>query len=248
MVDGGDHFKQGSRDYCYLQSALNTVPLSLVPYNKQPEGAIELLVSRRSIPAGRNCLVHSFLRRASLLRGIQHPTIPRSRSGWIKRGQAILFFLSVAGCATLQPPVRPCKSMAPPLSPDSRFQLKKVRQFFNEPSFFFPTTCEVINFERNSVNHGAISQGQFDRLRGNYFSFLWCTSTRANTIVRFEYRQNSLGNKTRALECCYPNALGSYKSEFRVIGEDYSKFGRVVSWRILLIAEGKIVALRQSFL
>jgi len=179
---------------------------------------------------------------------MKNPTTPCNGGEWVKRGQIILFSLSVTSCAALQPPVVPCKPIVLPLVPDNQFQLRKLRQFFNEPSFFIPTTCEAINFERNSINHGAISKSQFDQLRGNYFSFLWHTSTRASVTVRFEYHQNSLGNKTQALECLYPNALGSYKSKFRVVGEDYSKFGRVVSWRVLLIVEGKIVALRRSFL
>lgn len=185
---------------------------------------------------------------SSLKRG-KTPTIPSNGGEWVRRGQILLFFLSVTSCATtLQPPVVPCKLLVLPLAPNSQFQLKKVRQFFNEPSSFIPTSCEAINFERNLINHGAISQNQFNQLRGNYFSFLWRTSTRANIIVRFEYHQNSLGNKTQALECFYPNALGSYESKFRVVGEDYLKFGRVVSWRALLIVEGKVVALRRSFL
>jgi hypothetical protein len=193
-----------------------------------------------------NSFVHSVSTYLSVKRR-KNPATPSSGGKWVRRGQVLLFFLSVTSCTSLQPPVVPCKALALPLAPDSRFQLKKVRQFFNEPSSFIPTSCEAINFERNSVNHGAISQSQFDRLRGNYFSFLWRTSTRANIIVRFEYQQNALGSKTRALECFYPNALGSYESKFRVVGEDYLKFGRVVSWRALLIVEGKIVALRRSF-
>ena len=178
----------------------------------------------------------------------KNPTIPSNWGKWVRRGQILLLFLSVTSCTTLQPPVVPCKSRAFPLAPNSQFQLKRIRQFFNEPSSFIPTSCEAINFERDSINRGAISQSQFDQLRGNYFSLLWRTATRANVIVRFEYHQNSLGNEIRALECFYPSALGSYESKFRVVGEDYLKFGRVVSWRVLLIVEGKIVALRRSFL
>lgn len=129
-----------------------------------------------------------------------------------------------------------------------RVQLKKVQQFLNDPAYFTPTGSEVINFERNSVNYGAISESQFNQLRGNYFSFFWRTPIKTNITVRFEYRQNALGNKIHTLERDYPHAYGSYQSKFQVIGNDYLQFGRVIAWRVLLLEEGKIVAIRQSFL
>jgi hypothetical protein len=52
----------------------------------------------------------------------------------------------------------------------------------------------------------------------------------------------------QARELSYPAAKGSFKSEFKVIGDDYNEDGRVTAWRAILIENGKIVGLNQSFL
>jgi hypothetical protein len=41
---------------------------------------------------------------------------------------------------------------------------------------------------------------------------------------------------------------GSRKSSFEVTGDEYLESGRVTAWRALLIVDGKIVALRQSYM
>ncbi len=51
-----------------------------------------------------------------------------------------------------------------------------------------------------------------------------------------------------AQERYYPHASGSYKSTFRVTGDEYLEHGQVTSWRVLLIVDGRIVAFRQSFM
>lgn len=161
----------------------------------------------------------------------------------------LLFVLTLTGCATTsQPLVRASRTQGVPLALNCQFQLRKVQQFFNEPIFFTYTGSAVVNFERSSINYGAISRSQFNQLRGSYFSFLWRTFIKTDITVRFEYCQNALGNKIQALERYYPNAFGSYKSEFKVIGDSYLKFGRVIAWRVLLLVDGQIVAIRQSFL
>lgn len=38
------------------------------------------------------------------------------------------------------------------------------------------------------------------------------------------------------------------KSEFQIIGDDYEQDGQVTAWRAVLIENGRIVAVNQSFL
>jgi hypothetical protein len=63
-----------------------------------------------------------------------------------------------------------------------------------------------------------------------------------------EYRQAALGNYVMATERYYPQAKGSYKSEFTTAGDEHLEYGRITSWRVLLIVDGRIVAFRQSFM
>jgi hypothetical protein len=66
--------------------------------------------------------------------------------------------------------------------------------------------------------------------------------------VRLEYRQEKLGSHVQAQEIHYDHVSGSLKTNFAVIGDDYNEDGKVTSWRALLIENGRIVALNQSFL
>jgi hypothetical protein len=52
----------------------------------------------------------------------------------------------------------------------------------------------------------------------------------------------------QAQEVQYKGAKGSLKSSFKVVGDDYQQDGHVTAWRAIIIENGKIVALNQSFL
>ena len=51
-----------------------------------------------------------------------------------------------------------------------------------------------------------------------------------------------------AREKSYANVKGSTKTQFSVIGDDYLENGPITNWRVLLIVDGKIVGLAQSYL
>jgi NDP-sugar pyrophosphorylase family protein len=86
-------------------------------------------------------------------------------------------------------------------------------------------------------------------LKGYYFNFYWRNvGTPAEVTVRFEYRQANLGNFVMAREKTYPLVKGSRKTQFTIIGDDYLENGPVTNWRCLLIVNGKIVGLTQSYL
>jgi hypothetical protein len=52
----------------------------------------------------------------------------------------------------------------------------------------------------------------------------------------------------QAREVDYPSARGHYQTEFAIIGDDFFDDGRVIAWRALLIVDGRIVAMRRSYL
>jgi len=136
-----------------------------------------------------------------------------------------------------------------PLALDDRYQFRKVQEFLNDPRYIKPTTDPMVAFERQRVNYGAITSS-VDRieLRGNYYSFFWRTKQQGPVTVRFEYRQANLGAYVQAREVAYDKTKGTMETKFQVIGDDYLQDGRVISWRALLIADGKIVGLTQSYL
>lgn len=135
-----------------------------------------------------------------------------------------------------------------PLALDDAFQFRKTKIFLNEPALFKPTTDPMIAFERLRVNHGAVNQNDRQQRYGQYYTFFWKAGRKADLTVRFEYRQQSLGSYVQARELFYPAVKGSVKSQFAVIGDDYREDGKITSWRAVLIENGRIVGLTQSFL
>ena len=110
-------------------------------------------------------------------------------------------------------------------------------------------SCGQINHFRAQLptvrrGHTADQRQRF----GNYFDFFWRAKRPANVTVRLEYRQEKLRSFVQAREMSYPHAQGQQKTEFAIIGDDYLNDGRVISWRCLLIENGRIVAENRSYL
>ena len=105
-----------------------------------------------------------------------------------------------------------------------------------------------MNFERTYRLHGAITAADQRQRFGDYFDFFWRAKRPANVTVRLEYRQEKLRSFVQAREVSYPNAKGNHKTEFAIIGDDYLNDGRVITWRCLLIENGRIVAENRSYL
>jgi hypothetical protein len=105
-----------------------------------------------------------------------------------------------------------------------------------------------IRFERQYRLFGAVTKlDQRERI-GNYFDFFWKSRRMADLTLRLEYRQEKLHAHVQAQEISYSNARGSYKTEFKVVGDDYFDDGRVIGWRCLIIENGRIVAETHSYM
>ncbi len=107
---------------------------------------------------------------------------------------------------------------------------------------------EALGFESSYRLFGAVTDLDRRRRFGQYYDFFWRAKRDANITVRLEYRQLNLRSFVQAREVSYPNARGSHKTEFQIIGDDFASDGRITSWRCLLIENGHIVAETKSFL
>jgi hypothetical protein len=105
-----------------------------------------------------------------------------------------------------------------------------------------------IRFERQYRLFGAVTRLDQRERFGNYFDFFWRSRRAADLTIRLEYRQEKLHAHIQAQEISYSNARGSYKTEFKVVGDDYFDDGRVTAWRCLLIEKGRIVAETHSYM
>ena len=160
-----------------------------------------------------------------------------------------LLSLACSSCST--PPVPATKlekAAVLPLELNDDYQFRKIKQSFFNADPAPVTQSEPVLFERQRMAWGALGGFQLGQRYGNYYTFFWRTSERADVTVRLEYRQSALGNYVMAMERYYPEAKGSYRSDFNTAGDEYLESGRVTSWRVLLIVDGRIVALSQSFM
>jgi hypothetical protein len=135
-----------------------------------------------------------------------------------------------------------------PLALNDAFQFRKTITFINDPELNKPSFDPMINFERQRINFGAINGYERRQRFGHYFKFFWKSKRPADLTLRFEYRQQNLGAYVQAKELFYKGAKGSYESAFDISGDDYNQDGKVSGWRAVLIENGKIVGLNQSFL
>ena len=180
--------------------------------------------------------------------------------------------ISVSGRGVREEP-KVVEKVAPlPVALDPNFEFRKTKLFFmsekgpkpserahdssnkvggkgNQPNQKTSTLQDApIIFERQYRLYGAVTGLDMRQRYGNYFDFFWRTKRASDVTVRLEYRQEKLHEHTQAQEITYRNVHGTHRTEFKVIGDDYFDDGRVIAWRCLLIANGRIVAENRSFL
>jgi hypothetical protein len=186
----------------------------------------------------------------------------------------ILTFLviSAPGKGTLEEPKVVEKVTPLPMALDPNFEFRKTRLFFMsekgpKPSERAHDSTNKVGGKSNSPNQktsvlqdapivferqyrlfGAVTGIDQRQRFGNYFDFFWRAKRPSDVTVRLEYRQEKLHEHVQAQEITYRNVRGTHKTEFKVIGDDYFDDGRVIAWRCLLIANGRIVAENRSFL
>ncbi|MEX1045628.1 MAG: hypothetical protein WEC73_05820 [Chthoniobacterales bacterium] len=157
--------------------------------------------------------------------------------------------LILASCVTpTAPPVEMPEANVLPLALDSDFEFRKTRRTLNQAQINMETDNPVIIFERNRLNFGALSAEERRQREGTYYDFFWRARRPAEVTVRFEYRQAKTGNAVMAQEIYVPDARGTMKSSFQVIGDNFQWDGPATAWRCLIIENNRIVAFTQSYL
>lgn len=156
----------------------------------------------------------------------------------------------LAGCSVPEgPATRLPKANVLPLAIDDAYQFRKILTSSFDPEYVeIETKNDMINFERARRSFGAVDSTEMAQRHGNCYTIFWRNSTQSDVTLRLEYRQAGLGNYVMAKERSYPDALGSHRSTFEVTGDEFLENGRVTAWRALLIVEGRIVALSQSYM
>lgn len=106
----------------------------------------------------------------------------------------------------------------------------------------------MVDHEKAIRLHGAVSMQERRQRLGQYYTVLWKADAGVNKEILFEYQQANSGSKIKTIKRHLDVDALSGKEEFSVIGDNYFDNGRVLTWRITLIADGKTIATKQSYL
>jgi hypothetical protein len=137
-----------------------------------------------------------------------------------------------------------------PLALDDAFEVEKVFSVLIDPAVNGRVDSPWMKIEQDRRYYGAINAFERKQREGHSYTVHWRAKNAAPTglTVRFEYRQQRLGSHVQTQEVHFPKVSGKQRTEFTIQGEDYHQDGAVTAWRILLIEQGRVVGLQQSFL
>jgi len=146
-------------------------------------------------------------------------------------------------------------SAAPlPLALNDDFRVEKVFSLRIDPAVSSVPAqsgaASWLQMETSRRYFGAINSFERSLRDGHSYTIHWRVrpQVKGEVTVRFEYRQQKLGSHVQTQDVVYPKASGSMRTEFAVQGDDYHQDGAVTAWRVLLIQDGRVVGLQQSFL
>ncbi|MBK1883704.1 hypothetical protein JIN85_14900 [Luteolibacter pohnpeiensis] len=124
----------------------------------------------------------------------------------------------------------------------------KVKQFYLRDEKYDSGVDPMVRAEKQRLLYGAVSmEERRDRL-GQYYTALWNDAGSGPVDVIFEFQQGVTASKIKRRTKSFPADSTSGKAVFSVIGDDYFKSGKVLSWKISLKRNGKTIATQQSFL
>jgi hypothetical protein len=106
-----------------------------------------------------------------------------------------------------------------------------------------------INFEKDSILHGAISQEERIARQGDYFTIFWSVEDRSQpVVVRLEYRQKASGLTIKKVEQDVAEIGRNNVTKFAFIGDDYVSNGPVTAWRASIVRGSQVLTSYNSYL
>lgn len=126
-----------------------------------------------------------------------------------------------------------------------------VKQFYLRDEIDKENVEPMIRAEKNRALYGAVSMEERKQRLGQYYTVLWNDPPGAGNgevEVVFEFQQGGSGSKIKKRSHRFPAGDHSGKAVFSVIGDDYFKGGKVLTWKVSLLRGGRVLATKQSYL
>lgn len=97
--------------------------------------------------------------------------------------------------------------------------------------------------------HGALTNQERVARVGNYYTVYWKTEDETSPVsIQFQYTQSKTGSAVKMQEQTYTTHNGKGSAEFNILGRDYFKDGRVISWKATATQNGVEIGSQASFL
>jgi hypothetical protein len=124
-----------------------------------------------------------------------------------------------------------------------QFQLRDVRDTAGDDP--------MVRNEKLRRLHGAVSMEERRQRLGQYYTVLWEDPAGVDdgeAELVFEYQQGATASLIKRMVRRFDASQASGVAEFSVIGDDYFKSGRVLTWKVTLRRGSRLIATRQSYL
>ena len=109
----------------------------------------------------------------------------------------------------------------------------------------------MARMEKSRRLYGAVSASERHQRLGQYYTFLWNDPVGVGSApveAVFEYQQGATASMIKRCKVSFPPGQAQGKAEFRVVGDDYFKGGRVLAWRATLMRGDRIISTQRSYL
>ena len=164
-----------------------------------------------------------------------------------------MFLESRAGCAWISP-VRSllCLVAVVFLSACSGTpETLTVKQFQVRDQARNPSDNPMVRMEKQRHLRGAVSMEERRQRLGQYYTIHWSDPTGAgqgDVKVTFLYQQGATASLVKRMTKDFSAASTEGVADFAVIGDDYFKGGKVLTWKAVVTRGGRELASRQSYL
>lgn len=126
-----------------------------------------------------------------------------------------------------------------------------VKQYLVRDQLLNPNDEPMVRMEKERHLRGAVSMEQRRQRLGQYYTIQWADAAGAGqgpVTVVFQYQQGATASLVKRMTREFPAADAEGKTEFAVIGDNYFKGGKVLTWKATLLRGKRELATRQSYL
>ena len=126
-----------------------------------------------------------------------------------------------------------------------------VKQFQLRDQTPLSTDDPMVRMEKERRLRGAVSLAERGQRLGQYYTLVWNDPDgvgQGDVELVFQYQQGATASKIKRLVRKFPASDKGGRVDFEVIGDNYFKGGKVLTWKATLSRGGRELASQQSYL